>query len=74
MSIDLSGNLALLGSKRNLTLVDLNKPKEVLRRISLNNHWDITKITWNPSKLNQQYFLTTVSNNKLFHIANKLIY
>ena len=61
MSIDVSGNLALLGSRRYLSLIDLNKPKEVLRRINLTSKWDISRVTWNPTVVNQQYFLTTVS-------------
>ena len=61
MSVDVSGNLALLGSRRNLTLIDLNKPKEVVKRVSLSSKWDIGKVKWNPFDVNQQYFLSTVS-------------
>ena len=61
MSVDFSGNFALLGSRRHLTLINLNKPKEVLRRNHLNSKWDISKVKWNPFVSNQQYVLTTVS-------------
>jgi len=69
MSVDISGNLALLGSRRNLTLIDLNKPKEVVKRISLSSKWDIGKVKWNPFEQNQHYFLTTVSCHYVFFMS-----
>uniref|UniRef100_H2ZGY6 Uncharacterized protein n=1 Tax=Ciona savignyi TaxID=51511 RepID=H2ZGY6_CIOSA len=59
MSVDASHQLAMLGTRRCLTLIDLKQPNRVIKRVNLMNKWDVGSVLWNPTKANQKYFLTT---------------
>nr|NP_001037822.1 uncharacterized protein LOC723798 [Ciona intestinalis]BAE93319.1 zinc finger protein [Ciona intestinalis] len=59
MSVDATHKLAMLASRRYLTLIDLTEPNRVIERVNLRNKWDVSHVLWNPTTANQKYFLTT---------------
>lgn len=61
MAVDSEGKYAVLGTRRHLNLIDLDKPREVYRRLNLQSKWDISHVAWNPCASKREYFVATVS-------------
>ena len=59
MSINSTGDIAVLGSKRHLALIDLDNPTEIVKRINLSNKYDLSRVLWNPNAVKKDVFLTT---------------
>ena len=63
MTIDSSGDIILLASKRVLQFVNLSSPKPQTHRIPRKNvKWEVNAAQWNPHKSNATVFVVTRNN------------
>ncbi|XP_077975769.1 GATOR2 complex protein WDR59-like [Styela clava] len=61
MAVDFDGRYSVLGTRRNIILIDLNNPQEVARRLNRQSKWDISHVQWNPCFTKKQHFVATYS-------------
>jgi len=48
-------------SQHHIAVVDLNSPRDIVRRIARQSRWAISCVEWNPHPSHADYFLAAVS-------------
>ena len=71
MSVDATGSIAVLGSKRQLVFIDLNNPTQELSRLKTGSKFELNQVLWNPAQSHKKFILTTYSQDcNIFEYSN----
>ncbi|XP_077982263.1 GATOR2 complex protein WDR59-like [Glandiceps talaboti] len=59
MAVDCSGQFALLAGKRVLGIINLDKPQDVVKKLTRQSRWEVGVMEWNPHHANRHLFVAT---------------
>nr|XP_006825086.1 PREDICTED: WD repeat-containing protein 59-like [Saccoglossus kowalevskii] len=59
MSVDCTGQFAILAGKRVWAVINLDTPQDVVKKLSRQSRWEVSVVEWNPHVLQKNLFAAT---------------